>query len=174
MGSFYTWCSLPKTWRRVVMLLDSPCGVTSKAATVAVTTHGVSLQMETNNNFFILVAKLHVSSQLRWRSLRYRHRCCRATSSMKTHLVLASLVELLVYWILWKLGLCIWHLGAGTGVHWYILCCLFTLLHGPKNIALIGPSMVWAQGLYWLANIYNSKSRATSQCASKLLVAKVT
>jgi len=32
-------------------------------------------------NFFKLVAKLHVSSQLRWRPLTYRHRGCRATSS---------------------------------------------------------------------------------------------
>jgi hypothetical protein len=37
------------------------------------------------------------TSQLRWRPLTYRHRCCRATSSMGAHLVLASLVELLVY-----------------------------------------------------------------------------
>jgi hypothetical protein len=33
-------------------LRDSPCGGTSKAATVAVTTGGVSLQMEANNKFF--------------------------------------------------------------------------------------------------------------------------
>ncbi len=34
---------------------------------------------------FSLVAKLHVSSQLRWWSLTYRHRCCRATSRIGTH-----------------------------------------------------------------------------------------
>jgi hypothetical protein len=34
------------------MLRDSPCGGTSKGATVAVTTRGVPLQMETNNNIF--------------------------------------------------------------------------------------------------------------------------
>jgi hypothetical protein len=33
------------------MLRDSPCGGTSKGATVAVTTRGVPLQMETNNKY---------------------------------------------------------------------------------------------------------------------------
>ncbi len=38
------------------MLRDSPCGGTSKAATVAVTTGAVSLQMETNNNIFFQIS----------------------------------------------------------------------------------------------------------------------
>ncbi len=37
---------------RVVMLRDSPCAGTSKAASVTVTTRGASLQMETDNIFF--------------------------------------------------------------------------------------------------------------------------
>ncbi|MFN9910448.1 MAG: hypothetical protein ACK56F_30775, partial [bacterium] len=45
---------------------------------------------------FSLVAKLHVSSQLRWRSLTYRHRGCSATSRMGAHLVTVCLVALLL------------------------------------------------------------------------------
>ncbi len=67
------------------MLRDSPCGGTSKAATVAVSAHDVSLRMKRKNYiFFKSVAKLHVSSQLRWRPLTYHHRGCRATSSTVT------------------------------------------------------------------------------------------
>jgi hypothetical protein len=41
-----------KNLKAVVMLRDSPCGGTSKGATVAVTTRGVPQQLETNNIIF--------------------------------------------------------------------------------------------------------------------------
>jgi hypothetical protein len=71
--------------RRVVMLRYSPCGDTS--ATVVVMTNGIKKEY-----FFKLAAKQHVSSQLRWRPLTYRHRGCRATSSIGAPLSLYYLV----------------------------------------------------------------------------------
>jgi hypothetical protein len=71
----------------VVTLRDSPCGDMSNAATVAVMTCDVSLQMETKKLIFIkFVANLHSSTA----------RVCFATSSTGAHLVLANLVALLV------------------------------------------------------------------------------
>ncbi len=67
------------------MLRDSPCGDTSKAATVAVTTRVVSFLIP-------LVAKLHVSSQLRWRPLTYRHRGCSATSQRAFKFLVANVM----------------------------------------------------------------------------------
>ncbi len=73
------------------MLRNSPCGGTSKAATIAVTTCVVSLLMDGNNNiFFKLVVELHMSPQLRWRSLTYRHRGCSATSQRTFKFLVAN------------------------------------------------------------------------------------
>jgi hypothetical protein len=55
------------------MLRDSPCGGTSKAATVAVTTRGVSLQMERNNNNVVTatVAAFDIPPQGLSRNIKY-------------------------------------------------------------------------------------------------------
>jgi hypothetical protein len=51
----------------------------------------------TNENkkedFLKLVAELHVSSQLRWRSLTYRHRGCTATSQRALKFLVANVTN---------------------------------------------------------------------------------
>ncbi len=64
-----------------LMLHNSPRGYMSKTGTLAVTTHGVQLQIKKKYYFlFPLVAKHHMSLQLRWRHLTFRHMGCRAMS----------------------------------------------------------------------------------------------
>ena len=76
-----------------VMLRYSPCGETSNTATVAVTSCDDTCSFATNLKkyyLFTFVAKLHVSSQLRWRPLTYSHRGCRATSQCAFKFLVAN------------------------------------------------------------------------------------
>ncbi len=76
------------------MLRDSPCGDTSKAATVAVSDNTCCFATNLKKYSFLipLVAKLHVSSQLRWQPLTYRHRGCSATSQRAFKFLVANVM----------------------------------------------------------------------------------
>ncbi len=98
-----------KTQKRIVMLRDSPC--MGRYVICRHRRYNDRWCSATNANkkeyFFKLVAILHVSPQIGWRYLTFCHMGCPATSSIGAQLV--------VDWILRKLGLYIWHFFTGTG-----------------------------------------------------------
>ncbi len=70
------------------MLRYSPCAGTSKTATVAVTTRGVPLLMETNNNIFQISSgtpRVFTATVA-----TYRHRGCSATSQRAFKFLVAN------------------------------------------------------------------------------------
>jgi hypothetical protein len=170
VDSFYTWRSLPKTWRRVVMLRYSPCGGTSKTAIVAVTTRGVPLLIWKNIIIcFQLVAKLHVATQLRWRYLTFRHKGCCATSSI---LIDKSTCKIWTLTELYQIRNHYLFINAVKGI-------VITSQNWPRWsllnwIELFG-SLVYILLIYKLSHssYTTNKSSATSQRATEFLAAHV-
>jgi hypothetical protein len=127
------------------MLRDSPCGDTSNAATVAVMTCDVSLLMETKNNIFSnLSARVAVCDVSPCGLLRKR----------QIHVLIWFWPVLLRYWWIKFFRSLVYVYDVSVQglerigifyaclLYFQLLFALGDFRHGPKNIALIGPSMV--------------------------------
>jgi hypothetical protein len=105
------WSPLPKTQWRIMILRYSPYDDTPTAATVAVTTCGVSLLSCKKKNFVVVpyytlrsmaVAIFYLLLRLRWQQWDYRHMGCSDLSNIEAILVLVILLALLKDCSHWK------------------------------------------------------------------------